>query len=254
MSFAAVDIGNSKVKYCLWRDDCQDAVCMPESGEFSEVVSKLDTEGVEKVGYSTTRQLSPEETSLVEEAGWWRFGSECRLPLKIGYSTPQTLGSDRLAAAVGASNLFPTEALLIADAGTALTLDVVSASGVYEGGNISVGLEMRLEALHAFTSRLPRVEFCKEKGRLGKDTPSALRLGAVWGVVNEIVGALTLAAKEYGCRRLVVTGGSCPFIWDTLMEALDASHLRGRWDMAVDFVAGLVEEGIRTAYDYNHDR
>ena len=79
------------------------------------------------------------------------------VPLQVCYSTPETLGSDRLAAAVGAVCHIPGRPLLVADVGTAVTYDFVDATGRYLGGNIAPGISMRLTALHAYTSALPAV-------------------------------------------------------------------------------------------------
>ena len=62
------------------------------------------------------------------------------LPIKVQYKTPKTLGKDRLAAAVGANYLQPGKDLLVIDAGTAITYELIDASGSYLGGNISPGM------------------------------------------------------------------------------------------------------------------
>ena len=79
------------------------------------------------------------------------------MPLKVDYDTPGTLGADRIAAALGAAELFPGEDCLIFDFGTAITVDLVTSDGIFIGGNISPGLSLRLSALHEHTGRLPLV-------------------------------------------------------------------------------------------------
>ena len=76
------------------------------------------------------------------------------VPIRNGYDTPETLGQDRLAAAVGAKSLCPDENLLIIDAGSAITYDFVSAEGEYIGGNIAPGLKMRFTMLQRMTNTL----------------------------------------------------------------------------------------------------
>ena len=87
------------------------------------------------------------------------------IPIRNLYSTPETLGTDRLASVTGAfyeamkhNNDEPTDVLVI-DMGTAITYDIIDAAGNYLGGNISPGVAMRLKALHHFTEKLPLVEF-----------------------------------------------------------------------------------------------
>ncbi|MBK6903040.1 MAG: type III pantothenate kinase [Saprospirales bacterium] len=67
------------------------------------------------------------------------------------------MGKDRLAAAVGAWSFFPGKTCLVIDAGTCITSDVLSEDGIFKGGNISPGIDMRLKAMHTFTARLPLV-------------------------------------------------------------------------------------------------
>lgn len=129
------------------------------------------------------------------------------VPLKIAYDTPATLGMDRVAAAAGAMSLDGCRghALLVADVGTAVTYDRVTADGVFLGGNIAPGIHMRLQALHAHTARLPMVQPCAGVPVWGTDTRSALIAGAVRGVVAELQ---YYAAQTGPGARTVVTGGS----------------------------------------------
>ena len=60
--------------------------------------------------------------------------------------------------------------------------DVITADGHYLGGNISPGVEMRLEALHARTARLPRIEADGDTPDVGYDTTTAIRAGVVRGI------------------------------------------------------------------------
>ncbi|HBC21204.1 MAG TPA: type III pantothenate kinase [Porphyromonadaceae bacterium] len=162
------------------------------------------------------------------------------LPIGIAYGTPGTLGLDRVAAAVAAAAMFPDETLLVADAGTALTADIVSADGVFMGGNISAGVRLRLDSLASHTAQLPRV---LPEGRLpiyGKDTETALRCGAVRGAAAEI--AYTAAAGQ--CSRIVLTGGDA---------ALVANALCQMTSMPLDTVDDLVGKGLLRIYEHNED-
>ena len=91
--------------------------------------------------------------------------------VRLAYRTPHTLGVDRLAAVLGARSLQPQGHLLVIDAGTCITFDVLLADGRYIGGNISPGLSMRLAAMHAHTARLPLVDRGRTCPCVGLDTP-----------------------------------------------------------------------------------
>lgn len=168
-----------------------------------------------------------------------RLTPDLQLPITIEYGTPGSLGADRVAAAVGAWATVPGQPLLVVDAGTAVTYDAVTADGRFIGGNIAPGMNMRLEALHRFTARLPRVEVPRELPTgtfLGHDTASAMILGAVYG----IVGALSYYKSHLPAEtRVVMTGG-----W--------AGELSRICDFDVIVDPHLVSKGLNRILTFNH--
>ena len=133
------------------------------------------------------------------------------LPIENLYETPETLGKDRLAAAVGANELFPDQNLLIIDAGTAITYDLVSEKNQFVGGNISPGLQMRFKALNHFTGKLPLVSYSDEFQTIGKNTTDAIRAGVQNGILYEIAQTIELFNKNYQNLQIVMTGGDSIF-------------------------------------------
>lgn len=129
-------------------------------------------------------------------------------PLICDYATPDTLGADRLAAAVGAAWCRPNADLLIIDAGTCITYDYVSADGHYLGGNISLGLGMRLRALHEQTARLPLVTAEGKLSLIGRDTNEAIRSGVIKGMDYEIAGYIRRMWQQNPQAHIFVTGGN----------------------------------------------
>jgi len=129
------------------------------------------------------------------------------LPIKINYSTPQTLGLDRVAAAVGASALFPKNNVLIIDLGTAITIDFLDENGVYQGGVISPGPAMRAKALHTFTGKLPLVDLPQSSQLTGKTTTEALQFGIMNGVCFEVEAYIDAYSKRTKKLKTVATGG-----------------------------------------------
>ena len=136
--------------------------------------------------------------------------------LKNHYKTPKTLGKDRLAASVGAANMFRNKNVLVIDLGTCIKYDFVSKEGVYEGGNIAPGLYMRLEAMHKFTSQLPLVKPKWNEDMLGKSTKEALQNGAVRGILFEITDFIKTLTKKKGRIHVILTGGDADFFARTL--------------------------------------
>ncbi|MEQ9006865.1 MAG: type III pantothenate kinase, partial [Ekhidna sp.] len=138
-----VDIGNSSIKTTevvggrfqetlIWKDLQQALDRYGESPLMVSSVRKLD----ERLSGKTNIEVLSHLT---------------RLPISLNYKTPETLGADRIAAAVGVFDLFPDMDNLIIDLGTCMTIDLVEKTGVFRGGVISPGLVMRMKAMAHFT-------------------------------------------------------------------------------------------------------
>ena len=142
------------------------------------------------------------------------FDHDTPIPIRNGYNSPETLGQDRLAAAVGASFLCPKQNILIIDAGSAITYDFVSDAGEYVGGNIAPGIKMRLTMLHRMTKKLPLVEV--EENELlplfGKTTRDAIAAGVIRGIVYEVKGYIRSLNAQLQQLTVILTGGNAPFI------------------------------------------
>lgn len=133
------------------------------------------------------------------------------VPIENRYETPETLGKDRLAAAIGANEIFPDQNLLIIDAGTAITYDFVSEKNQYLGGNISPGLEMRFKALNQFTGSLPLINYSNEYQKIGKNTTDAIRAGVQNGIIYEIDQTIDFFNRNYQNLQIIMTGGDSNF-------------------------------------------
>jgi type III pantothenate kinase len=142
------------------------------------------------------------------------------IPIKNLYKTPETLGFDRIADAVGAEFTFPGSNLLIVDAGTAITIDLVTSKGEFFGGNISPGLELRFRALHEFTSRLPKVEKEEEFPLLGKTTGEAILAGVLNGAVFELEGYIESLRLKYPDLKVILTGGDIKYFDGKLKNSI----------------------------------
>ena len=151
------------------------------------------------------------------------LGPDTPLPIRIVYATPKTLGRDRIAAACGAMALLPGRHCLVVDAGTCITLDLVLASGVFLGGNIAPGLQMRLEAMHEKTARLPLADRAWPELPFGDSTMHALQNGACLGALQEIERTWLAARDAFGTVALVLTGGDAPFLAERIKYEIFAA-------------------------------
>jgi type III pantothenate kinase len=136
---------------------------------------------------------------------------ETPMPIRLGYHTPQTLGRDRIATAVGAwsiaRRLDQTRDVLVIDAGTAITYDLVTADGCFVGGNIAPGMSLRFKALHEHTGRLPLVEPDGDTPMVGYDTDTAIRSGVMLGLLGEVKSYIADLRLEHPDLMVFITGG-----------------------------------------------
>lgn len=210
---ATFDQGNSSTKMVAYSEaDGSEVACAILRGPQAIATLRKALEGLEvtaAVGCSVSGGNLEALMELTEAPKRLILTPQTPVPIINRYETPETLGADRLAAAVGAESLHPGEDLLVADIGTACTYDFVSASGEFLGGNIACGPGMRLRALHHYTARLPLVSGHFDRiSRYGRTTEEAMRSGAMQGVVAELM----LYSGFGRNRRLMLSGGWAPEI------------------------------------------
>ncbi|MBC8266012.1 MAG: type III pantothenate kinase [Flavobacteriales bacterium] len=146
------------------------------------------------------------------------------LPILSNYKTPKTLGKDRLAAIVGANNKFLNRDILVIDAGSCITFDYFT-NGNYSGGRISPGIQMRYDALHTFTAKLPQINFSNKHFMIGNDTNSSIIAGVQQGVLDEVDEGITTFIKENPESIVIVCGGSHKFFEKHLKNSIFADPL-----------------------------
>lgn len=166
------------------------------------------------------------------------FDHQSKIPIKNSYSTPETLGKDRLAAAVGAHLLYPDDNVLVIDAGSSITYEIKTGDGVYQGGAISPGIQMRAKALNQFTHQLPKVQPTSGIPLLGHDTNSSLLSGIVNGAIAELGAMIDAFQNQYDGLKIILTGGDVFYFEKSLKYDIFASE-------------NLVLQGLNYILDYN---
>ncbi len=204
-----IDIGNNSAKLFLFSGE-QIILHTRSTGNFMEQLAAWNScYDIEKAIVSTVVDIPAEQKKEIESHGYpvlW-FNSTTPVPIGIKYRTPHTLGSDRVAAAVGAEGQVHGRNLIIIDAGSAITIDIVDKEGNFIGGNIAPGINMRLKALHTFTGRLPLVNTDGEVPAFGHDTETAIRSGVIRGVCHEIDGYINEFMEKNSDVFVFLTGG-----------------------------------------------
>lgn len=217
-----IDIGNTRSKWGLFRDQELVEKTIRSKYTIEDIIAYATNHRVENVILSTVG--SPIEPSwkvrLENHFYYLQLDHQTPLPIKNAYGTPATLGKDRLAAIIGAWQLYPGENCLVIDAGTCITYDVLSSEGVYLGGNISPGLAMRFRSMHEFTARLPLVAPGPINDPIGQSTETAMRNGAQLGTQLEIEGYIRLFSEQFGELRVILTGGDADFFAKVLKSKI----------------------------------
>jgi type III pantothenate kinase len=143
-------------------------------------------------------------------------GQDLEVPLVNRYKYPEQVGQDRLVGAYAAWREFGKgrgKDCIVADFGTAITIDVVTKRGEYIGGVIAPGLEISLEALATRTALLPKVELKEPPELLGRDTANSIRSGLIHGCAALCDGLVSQLRAKYAPKAVVVaTGGASPLI------------------------------------------
>jgi type III pantothenate kinase len=254
----AIDIGNSRVKLGLF-DEAPKAGQLPLPARVLDLPT-IDWDDAQLAAWLPAAPIWPE----------WRVASvnrpaaalliewierECRtpagtppaarlltaadLPIVVGLEHPERVGLDRLAAAVAVNRLrSPDRAAIIVDTGSAVTVDLVSADGVFRGGAILPGIDMSAQALHEFTDLLPLVSLNELSGpppALGVSTVTAIRGGLYWGLIGAVRElCVRLSADQPQPPELFLTGGA-------------AAHLVRPLELTCRFEPHLVLSGIALA-------
>lgn len=235
-----IDIGNSMAKFVLFEGDEPRKFCYADNETLEGLNRFISDQKPARAILSTVTTLGNEARKRLAllPCPLMELNSKTPIPIQNGYHTPETLGTDRLSAVVGAYTLRPEENILVIDAGTCITYDLIDATGLYRGGNISPGLKMRFAALHQYTNRLPLVSENGEVPLVGFDTETALRSGVINGLHYEVSGYIENLKKSFKPLTLFLTGGDSR----QLNQIFNNQFLNDPW---------LVARGLNRILEYN---
>ena len=190
---------------------------------------------VSSVSYSE-EQLKDEFSKITTDI--YLLKSTTPVPLVKLYDTPETLGSDRVAAAIGAKVLYPEKNCLVIDMGTCITYDLVDAGDSFHGGIISPGVRMRFKAMNTFTKRLPLLEPDGIPNLIGKNTKNAMQSGVMNGLLAEINGLIEEYQGVLTNINVIFCGG-------------DSTYFANRIKYPNFVVPELVLIGLNRILEYN---
>jgi type III pantothenate kinase len=234
------DIGNTRVKAAIF--DKKDLLHFFVFGSTEELLNSgiIQKYSVDRciVG-SVVNEIQDFIEGLKKQANVLLFNSETPIPIKNLYKTAHTLGSDRLAAAIGANASAPDQDILVIDAGTCVKYNFVNANNEYIGGGISPGLQMRFKAMNTFTSRLPLLQPDKNYSDLiGTNSNESILSGVQLGIINETDGFIDQYRQRFNNIKVFLTGGDTDFFAKRLKNRIFADQ-------------NLILKGLNEILDHN---
>ncbi len=234
----SIDLGNTYAKTGFFQEGkLLETNWKLTYSELVDYVQKIHPQRimVSSVSYSED-QLRDEFSKITSEIYLLKITTP--VPLTKLYDTPETLGADRVAAAVGAKVLYPEKNCLVIDMGTCITYDLVDADDNFHGGIISPGVRMRFKAMNVFTKRLPLLEPEDIPDLIGKSTKHAMQSGVMNGLLAEINGLIEEYEKVLTNINVIFCGG-------------DATYFANRIKYPNFVVPELVLIGLNRILEYN---
>lgn len=248
------DIGNTRIKAALFHKD--KIIDFNSFLSVNKLISSYKPKNISVVVFSSVVPgKSNEFTSQIKKKfkiSPFRIKDSVNFNLKIDYSTPEYVGTDRICSAEGAFYLFKkthnfkkynkNDIILSIDLGTATTLNFVKYPGVFKGGIIAPGIEMMSESLHNLTALLPDVSTSEYKRLIGKNTKESVASG----IINSTIGLIEKSITEFKSKNerrkihIYITGGNAEKV---------IPYLKIKYK----FVKELVLIGIKAVYEKNTD-
>lgn len=221
-----IDVGNSLVKFAVFQEDnllenkTVDASKTLETFNFILKEHKTISKGI----FSSVAKLDKDVFNKIESnIEVLILDKDTKLPFKNSYKTPQTLGVDRIALVAAAVKQFPKKNVLIIDAGTCITYDIITSENNYLGGAISPGIRLRYKSLNTLTANLPLLETEMPKQLIGNTTTGSIHSGVVFGILNEIEGTINRYQEKYEDLTVILTGGDTIFLSKQLKNGIFAN-------------------------------
>jgi type III pantothenate kinase len=238
------DVGNTSTKMAVFDGDEKKTSVRTKIFTF-EKLREIFSEYHENLDYAIISSVRNTPEFIIDMAtqgipNVHVLSHRTKLPFKVEYETPETLGPDRIASVAGSYHLFPGRNILVIDAGSAVTYDYLSGK-TYKGGNISPGLSMRFKALHRFTQKLPLGVTLEKFNSPGKNTIDAITSGVIEGLIFEINTYIRNFEEQNIDSAVIITGG-------------DSGYLKERICCKVNYQPDLVLIGLNFILNYNAKR
>jgi len=253
MNIIAVDIGNTNIDIGLFLDGKEQFIksipgrsrakltnCLKSAwGKIPVAESSKENK---RDGVIVVSSVKLDWTRLIQQIAKdelgekvYIIGKDIPLPMTLCVDEPNKVGTDRVVSAAAAYDVVE-DAVVVADLGTAVTIDLVDEKGIFLGGVICPGFEICAKALKENTAQLPKTKITKPKAPYGKNTAEAINCGLYYSAIGTLEEVIRRYAEKIGkWPQTIITGSAAKTIKDDC-------------DFVDSFVPNLVVKGIVLAY------
>jgi type III pantothenate kinase len=206
------DFGNTNLKCGVFDGSSLRELVTLEKDKEETIAGLIRTYKPAKSILSSVIDHNPAMETMLAIAGkFHRLDHHSKIPVTTPVGKPETIGADRLALVVAASDLFPGKNNLVIGLGTAITFNFISKKKEFLGGSISPGMAMRFKSLQTFTAKLPLVEKDWNFPLIGYDTRTNILSGVILGMAKEIDGIIDSYSEKYNNLNVLLTGGDSTY-------------------------------------------
>jgi type III pantothenate kinase len=221
----AIDAGNTRTKWAVFEKNTLIDVGVIQKDEFPYSITTILQKypSLQNAIFSSVSHVGAQELKFLESnLQVVLVDRNAPFPFKNLYQSPETLGIDRMILAAAAVLRYPSVHRLVIDAGTCITYDYVDDQNQYHGGAISPGLQMRYNAMHHFTAKLPQLELTEQVTLVGYDTVHSMHSGVIHGVLAEIEYMIQNIIADKENFTIILTGGDADFLAKRLKSTIFA--------------------------------
>ncbi len=233
-----IDAGNTRIKVFVFVSNEITETAIFDYSQIDELTDFIKKTNCKNIALCDVSGKLQKDLANLTNKEIFIINSSKKLPITINYKTPETLGVDRIALAVGAELIKPNSNKLIIDFGTAITIDIVTDKKVFEGGNISPGLQTRFRSLAQNTGKLPIVSTTDSASLIGKTTKEAIQNGVIKGILFEINQYILEFNTIFSDLNVFLSGGDAIFFEKMLKKTIFAEP-------------NLLAKGVQFIYHYN---
>ena len=208
MTTVCLDFGNTRLKLAIFEDDILKEIIVLQEDTVEHIKAILDQHAPQRSILSSVINHDQRVEEVLQQAtSFHKLTHLSKLPFTIPVGKPETMGADRIAIAAASVFLFPRKNNLAIGLGTCITYNFINQQGEFMGGSISPGMEMRFQAMHQFTAKLPLAKAHWNIPLIGYDTTTNLQSGVVLGMAKEIDGIINAYEEKFANFNALLTGG-----------------------------------------------